>query len=44
MPVRVSGRKIIEKRTGKVKAVAKTAKKARISASVRNRAYKTRKR
>lgn len=40
MPVIVKGRKIIEKATGRTVAVAKSHKKAMISASYRNRAYK----
>lgn len=40
MPVKVVGRKIIEISTGKVKGVAKSHRKAVISAAIRNRAIK----
>jgi hypothetical protein len=44
MPVRTSGRKIIEKSTGRVVARGKTAASAKSSARVRNAAHAAKKR
>jgi hypothetical protein len=39
MPVKTRGRKIVERRSGKVVGTAKSPAKARASAAIRNRAY-----
>lgn len=40
MPVKAKGKNIVEVRTGKKVATASSAKNAKISASIRNRAIK----
>ena len=40
MPVRAEGKKIINVHTGKIEATAKSAKAAKISAGIRNAAYR----
>jgi hypothetical protein len=40
MPVTTKGKKIIEKKTGKVVGTATSAKNAKVSASIRNQAHR----
>lgn len=40
MPVRTSGKKIIEKSSGRVVGTASSKKNAKISASIRNQAHR----